>query len=522
MHYIISVFILSLFTILGVLVFKHQNTKVEGNGNFATMFDKCDNDADCPNDGKCTTNNSRTRCSNAVENSVCNLDENPTICNMEDDNSTQCAYCSNIQWQCSRNKDIVINNKKISLPVPGNPDLGVCQPVISNQLCNNFTSQYQLTKSRDGNDYSWKCRCKNPTMMTHEPSVNEGSNCIEALACGKNGQLYVPLDEKKICAINSDCNGTDKCCLEDDSIGRVCHVDGEPGIQGGVCHRKWDRLDKSVNESDPSNGKCLCDDGYTYTGSKTDSTVYTKKCIPDTWSNGNGYVNARKSTDGITLTCDPGYISCDKDNIGVSIKNQFLKAKCENNPSCIEDPCKNGYIDENGDCQCNDNYVVDSDPTSANLQYCRPLPTDGSNCNFQGTSYKDEFGEEKCRCNCPWTGDTCKTLGLASCPGERCNLLTLRESTGRPFTDNNCYNRDYDPVKSTVANVCGKDPQFDFNMILRQFGPMRNTVQGLLNSFNVKVQPYKCMTARKNDKTNRWEIPSMRWAQVPPQYLPQK
>jgi len=455
------ILIVVMLSILGILVsLFYTSSQVSSFNTDYAYRNECELGVPCGADGNGTCEHDQITQANICAGSytsTCGIGPNHEDLVECELSKNTCSFCSKVQWKCSSQADIIIDNKKIILPAhpAGDETMGYCLPVVDTVTCNSDTSDAYISteEGSEGEEYAWKCGCKNPKMFAHQ-STN-GSNCVMEKACGKQhglGQLYVVSNPTPVtCSLKSDCGGDEECCDKDDVYGSVCHAEGDPGITNGVCHAKWNPEVSST----AADGKCLCEKGYTYQGSR-EAGVYSKTCVPDICAP-NGRLNRYDPghTDSITCKCDDSFIACQPG----TYTNRFLASKCKTNPECLVDPCKPGGVfnPTTNKCECAGKYINKVDPLSSMGNVCVPA-CENPLCGDRGTCYKDiATGADKCKCKCPWTGDNCDILTGKKCRNEQCGTSPTAEPRSSMY-DKNCYEgltckrNNKDRVKSAMPN----------------------------------------------------------------------
>ena len=312
---------------------------------------------------------------------------------------------------------------------------GWCLPDIKPQssTCNIFTSNTVLQKNGD-DSYSWSCQCRNPAMFDHKGVA--GTSCDYNKTCSKKGTLYVPfVDQTKQqttpCAKNTDCGSGQLCCTPgwpNGTVGTCLSNTEVANDSGNICHIPWD----NQQNSDPREGICDCNKGYTFTDYVVSPDNYKKLCVTDTCADGGGTLDPSGICD-----CNLPYLSCGGPKATVPVA-----AKC-NEPICIKDICwPYAYYDTtSGNCKCvtkDMETTLNKSITNPALHYkyhdhCVIVP---SNNWANSTS--------KILCD---TGNPCEGL-----PGAQCEVLSQGgQSTGVSYKFEVCTNC---PCPSCNAPFC--------------------------------------------------------------------
>jgi hypothetical protein len=285
--------------------------------------------------------------------------------------------------------------------VPPNTDdkKGWCLPDMDTTQvkCNQFTGDIILVKDDIGGGYKWSCYCPNPDMFSNEL----GGDCNIEHICGKDqnkGELYVLRDDGKECTANDQCtNGY--CCLPDTGGGTCSDTDKVPDGVKKHCYIKW----SEQPNTDPRDGRCICNDGLKYVGNEQGGNLYSKLCVNDSCQPGG-------KRDGDVCDCGDGYIGCPQD---IHVNQQGRKDKCKDTPMCLPDPCKPyGHYDRtNQICVCTKPDTAPILDQSSPVGYsCVKLCENNGPCGTGSLKRGDcvvtgsgiKSGEACENCICPW------------------------------------------------------------------------------------------------------------------------
>lgn len=428
MTYILLFFILIFLTFLAILI--HNKTK-------SHLSEDCNSDNDCPKDYSCQENpeiNNKKQClpSNKI---FCKITPSTELmkCSITDPNS--CSVClNNPQYSCVEvNKDnpYIWKQNGVNMNIPdSSTGFGWCLPDIVNRdiECNKFTADYILQEIKPG-VYQWGCSCKYPNLFDHVGEA--GSDCLVRRACREVdgfGKLYVPIQNSKICKIDSDCGSNNKCLNPLNPI--PCGYTNDGGIEPSndcstsgscVCHTSWEG--PIVSEIDPLAGQCVCRNNYDFQCIKRSSDNFELNCIKGQCTC-DGCSEAPSNTCNSSLpqhtccNCPKGMIRCPDD---IPSNNTGLINYClRTGSTCIADPCKttsvpDGYYDSNiGSCICPGGGTPIEDENSPVGLVCKNLCEGNGPCGNRGTCYT-VGNQARCKdCVCPFIneGDTTCTCSI--------------------------------------------------------------------------------------------------------------